>query len=1234
VRTHGVAAFDLDIGGYTRRTYAHVVGDLGNDLLLGLPWMVSEKVDFQAGKLRLWLGVAGIRVRLRGEREPKSIKEMRGARLVSASVFAASVRRIRRELGEDAANRVRAISLADIDKALRKLDQKAEEVDPAKYIPADILRDFPSLFSPKEAMKLPPRRPGVDHEVNLLLDSSGNEKALPWGSLYSMSREELFVLRKILTDLLDKGFIRASSSEAAAPILFVKKPGGGIRFCCDYRALNAITRKDRYPLPLISETLRSLAAAKWFTKLDIVAAFHKIRMAEGHEHKTAFRTRFGLFEWMVCPFGLSGAPATFQRYINDLLRRYLDDFVTAYLDDILIYTSGSRRDHMAKVRLVLIELAKAGLSIDPKKCAFVTKEVKYLGFVVQAGRGIACDPEKQRAIREWLAPSSLKGIQSFLGFANYYRVFIPDFAGIAGPLIALTKKGTPFTWGRNEQAAFSLIKRRFIEAPILREWDPTKKTFVETDASGYALGGSLSQEDEQGHRYAVAFFSQRLAPAEKNYQVHDREMLAVLRCLQAWRSHLHSCEKFTVVTDHKNLQYFMQKQNLSSRQVRWAEYLSEFNFEWVYRPGSEAAVPDALSRREQDEPKEGGSGDGDYMQLIPSSALLPAREVLTKEPSSSPAWDPPMPRVSATTRSAAKQIAGMPSLGGAASPQEPSGEAELLPGPLGEDYIAGISQIPSGEAERLPVIFPDDKELEQLWQVTAPEDSVYQGALAAVKQEARRFPPALKLKVNLSECSIDEAGRLLHRDRIWVPGGSGLGDGEADRLRVRIVDKIHTSQSVGHPGREGTLEAVGRRFYWPGISKMIRRYVARCSLCGASKIWREAKQGFLKPLPVPDRPRCDLAMDFMTGLPRAKDGKETVIWVIVDRLTRAVTLEPMGSTDAAACAQRFLNCHYRFHGMPTSIVSDRGPPWVSEFWRHFCKLAGITQRLSTSYHPQTDGHPERANQEVQAYLRCFIDFSQRNWKAFLPAAQLALNSRKVAATGISPFFLEHGFHPEPLKVQEATTTQRSSAKIAAEAFLGRLQQALEFCRAAAASTSARDEEAANKRRGQSEVYKPGDWVWWDTRNYKSARPSKKLDFTHQKYQVERMVSPLVVELRGVPGAIYPRTHVDMLRRAHIDTLPGQTDVDWRPPALEYNGNLEWEVQEILCAATKKRGRGEVREALVQWIGHLKPTWEPISALKDVEALDAFEASYGDIMTNDGPLAEYMKDPRGVRAARS
>jgi hypothetical protein len=200
--------------------------------------------------------------------------------------------------------------LQDIQKALDKLDQK-EKVDLSKHVLREILEEFPDLFAPEKSMLMPPHRPGINHEVNLLRDSNGKELSLPWGLLYLMSREELLVLKKTLRSLLDQGFIRASSSEAAAPVLFVKKPGGGLRFCCDYRALNAITRKDRYPLLLISETLRSLSAAKWFTKLDVVAAFHKVRIAPGHENRTAFRTRFGSFEWTVCPFGLSGAPATF-----------------------------------------------------------------------------------------------------------------------------------------------------------------------------------------------------------------------------------------------------------------------------------------------------------------------------------------------------------------------------------------------------------------------------------------------------------------------------------------------------------------------------------------------------------------------------------------------------------------------------------------------------------------------------------------------------------------------------------------------------------------------------------------------------------------------------------------------------------------------------------------------------------------------------------------------------------
>jgi hypothetical protein len=229
-----------------------------------------------------------------------------------------------------------------------------------------------------------------------------------------MSREMLLVLRKTLTELLEKGFIRVSNSPAAAPILFVKKPSGGLRFCVDYRALNAISRKDRYPLPLIRETLSQISRAKWFTKLDVIAAFNKIRIAPGYEWLTAFNTRFGLFEWLVTPFGLAGAPSTFQRFINMTLQEF-QDFVSAYVDDILIFTDGSREEHEQKVAKVLQRLEEAGLHLDIDKCEFSVRSTKYLGFIISAEEGIKMDPDKVKAILEWERPGSVKGIRSFGG---------------------------------------------------------------------------------------------------------------------------------------------------------------------------------------------------------------------------------------------------------------------------------------------------------------------------------------------------------------------------------------------------------------------------------------------------------------------------------------------------------------------------------------------------------------------------------------------------------------------------------------------------------------------------------------------------------------------------------------------------------------------------------------------------------------------------------------------------
>ena len=268
---------------------------------------------------------------------------------------------------------------------------------------------------------LPPARPDVDHAIEL--DDGKVPPAMP---LYSMSKEALLVLRKTLTEYLDKGFIRASSSPAGAPVIFVKKPGGGLRFCVDYRGLNEITRRDCYPLPLIDETLRRIATAKWISKVDVIQAFHRIRIRAGDEWKTTFNTRLGAFEWLVTPFGLNGAPATFQRYINKLLMPWLDVNCSAYLDDVIIYSDGTRAEHRKLVKAIVTALGEGGLQLDIEKSEFEAASIKYLGFIIKAGKGIRVDPEKVAAIRDWEPPTLVKGIRSFLGFANFYRTFIPS----------------------------------------------------------------------------------------------------------------------------------------------------------------------------------------------------------------------------------------------------------------------------------------------------------------------------------------------------------------------------------------------------------------------------------------------------------------------------------------------------------------------------------------------------------------------------------------------------------------------------------------------------------------------------------------------------------------------------------------------------------------------------------------------------------------------------------------
>lgn len=487
-------------------------------------------------------------------------------------------------------------------------EEVLKEIVPSEY------HEYLSIFTETEASKLPPHR-YVDHAIDL---EPGTKP--PFGPLYPQSERELQELREWLKKNLSSGFIRASTSSAASPILFVKKPNGELRLCVDYRGLNAITKKNRYPLPLIDETLHQIRGAKLFTKIDLRSGYNLIRIREGDEWKTAFRTRYGLFESLVMPFGLTNAPATFQTFINDTLREFLDVFCVVYLDDILIY-SQNPSEHRTHVCAVLDRLRQAGLCANPNKCEFHVEQTTFLGYVVSKN-GISMDPKKIKAIQEWEPPVNIKDLQCFLGFANFYRRFIMSYSSLCRPLFNLLRKESKFMWTKEHQRVFETLKHAFSSAPILRHFDPSLQTILETDASDTVVGGVLSQEfmslDGKTVLHPIAFFSKKLDPAQCNYPIGDKELLAIVLCFEEWHHFIHgSARPVLVYTDHNNLQTFMTRSLLNRRQARWSTFLSEYDFRIIYRPGPKNDKADALTRRSGDLPKEGdgrGKTQGSILQ--------------------------------------------------------------------------------------------------------------------------------------------------------------------------------------------------------------------------------------------------------------------------------------------------------------------------------------------------------------------------------------------------------------------------------------------------------------------------------------------------------------------------------------------------------------------------------------------------------------------------------------------
>src|SRR5947207_11059299 len=660
--------------------------------------------------------------------------------------------------------------------------------------------------------------------------------------------------------------------------------------CLDYRALNSQTIQNRYALPRIDELFDRLHGAKVFSKIDLTSGYWQIAIAAADRPKTAFRTRYGHYEFNVMLFGLTNAPATFQSLMNDIFRDMLDVCVIVYLDDILVFSKNDA-DHEKHVRQVLQRLRENKLYARPSKCTFFTDTIEYLGHVIGPD-GIKSNPSLVKAIVTFPQPRTLKELQSFLGLANYYRKFIENYSRIAAPLTDALQKmsiSRPVEFTEWMAQAFKDLKQALINKPCLQLPDPDGEYEVTTDASEdeATVGAVLTQN---GH--LIAYESKKLNPHQKNYPVHDKEMFAIMHALDRWRPFLLG-RHFKVYTDHRSLVYFKTQPNLSQRQLRWMERAADYDCEILYKPGKENVVADTLSH-------------------IHISAL-----------------------------------------------------SSLPNNTIRKSFITGYRKDP------------------------------FKSLIKEMEEKKGTFTRYM-VENKLLYYRTDE----YEPWRLCIPNIP---------YRNTVIHENHDLPIAGHPGFIQTYSKIARSYYWPGMSKDIRKHVKECDACQRTKASNQPPVGELHPLPIPQRPWQSIGMDYLGPVPVSKSGHDMVL-IAVNRLTKMAHFIPTTmKVTAKGTAELFLRYIFQYHSLPDNIISDRDPKFTSHFWRNLQKILGIKLLMSTAEHPQTDEQSEAPIKIVQKLIRPFA-FQDQDWETLLSSLEFAYNDIQQSSIGQTPFYLNYGYH--------------------------------------------------------------------------------------------------------------------------------------------------------------------------------------------------------------------------------
>ena len=555
-----------------------IVAECRYDVLLGMPWHVANnpQIDYVSRIVRV--GDENIYIDEKKKKEHCSRND--GVRIANMGI-----KQFRKMIRNGVPDGVQIFQVLLKDGFEDLSEVKKGKQDPRVDM---LLEKYKRVFRSELPDGLPPKR-AVDHEIEV---EEGSKP--PHRPLYQLSPAELKAAKEYVEDLLKKGKIRRSKSPYGAPLFFVKEPDK-LRGVVDYRALNRITKKNNAPLPRTDEMFDRIGGAKVFSRLDMKTGFHQIRVKPSDVEKTAFNTKYGQFEYLVMPMGACNSPATFQSLMNAIFHDCIDEFLCVYVDDLLIF-SKDEESHFRHLEIVLSRLSKHELYVSPKKCELFAREMDFLGLVI-GENGIKVNPKKVDILKTWPKPNSLTDLRSFLGLLQFFRRFIPKFSKIAAPLTGLTKKDQGIhKWDDKCDESFNQLKKAITEAPILVSPDWSKSFRGHVDASQTAVGGTLTQLDENGRDRVIAYFSKKLCDAEMNYSANDRELLGLVRFLERFRCYLEGSH-FEIFTDNQVLKHFFTKPNLSRREARWLEILGNFGiFPITLKPGKIHVLGDALSR--------------------------------------------------------------------------------------------------------------------------------------------------------------------------------------------------------------------------------------------------------------------------------------------------------------------------------------------------------------------------------------------------------------------------------------------------------------------------------------------------------------------------------------------------------------------------------------------------------------------------------------------------------------